>query len=285
MKTQNCTDPLLSAILAKDDDAEIFQSESGEIIIAGDIEKLQDTGLISAPTESSLPNVEDLLDSELLEREMNAPAVDVVVQVVTNMFLIVAIFNMVCMLLGSVPYWLLKYDESGVIVKWVFGITSVLLVGSYILMLVLRENKKYSLYALVLWCFLFVIWIGTFAAMLKNITPFQTMGVFWAQSIGVFVYGRVSRRSISHWIALMIMLVATLIVWCINLYGFITLQDWATAGVILGIGFCSSVYNMYQITWAADRYCATDTILSVINFFGDPVLWMLRSFKIINAGP
>ena len=266
-------DPLLSALKAKDDDLTAHVGEDGSIYIETDLSAAESIGLREVP---QLPDVSDVIDDGLLEREADMPTVDVSVTIITTMFLVTALVSMVCMLVGAIPYFLLKYDESGTTTIVFFSVSSGMFVASYIAMLFFRE-KDGAKYAFLGWAFVLVIWLGSLASIMRHLAPFQTMGMFFAQSIGVYIYGRLERRYVSPLWAGLIMLGATVAVWLINLYAFITLRDWVTAGVMLVVGLLVSAYSVYQIRHV-DRYHISEKqkVLAVIQFYGDPVLIPLR---------
>ncbi len=74
------------------------------------------------------------------------------------------------------------------------------------------------------------------------------------------------------------MFFATVIVWLIDLYAFIRLQDWITAVLILFAGWAVAVYSTFQVRWA-NRYSVSfeQKMLAVIQFYGDPVLMPLSA--------
>ena len=117
-------------------------------------------------------------------------------------------------------------------------------------------------------------------SLLQDLAPFQLIAMVWLQSIAVFLYGRLSRRTISAWTCFFIMLATTVVAWLIDMYAFIRFKDWITAGVLLAFGFITSLHGMMEVKWA-NRYNASfeEKTLAVVQFYTDPVLVPLGALK------
>ena len=277
------SDPILDTLKAKDDDLKVYETENGEIVLETDLRAAESIGLVTTSNYSFLPEpptTGEVFDEELVQREAQQPLVDVTVEVVTFMFMINALVCLCILLLGSIPYWFLSYDETRNIAIIFLGVCIGAFSSSYAIMLYFRKDASIVKYMFIIWAFCFILLSGAMASVVQDLAPFQLAAMCWIQSIAVFIYGRLERRSMSPWICFIIMLLTGLLTWLIDIYAFIHFKDWITAGILLVLGLFISFYGMLQVKWA-NRYNVSfeQKMLAVIQFYADPILMPLSALK------
>jgi hypothetical protein len=264
---------LLYDVSKKDDDARLVRDREGVIYL----ETTENLGP-AAVTVSSTPPPPSAA-STLIEDSASQPAVDVRVQVVQNMFLAHMLLMLATLLLGT-PFYFMQAPRMALVIVLV----CVMCAGfplSYALMLWWRKsNVQGAAIAYLAWCMNFIVAVGCVAHLAGNVAVFQWVAVVWAQSIAVIVYAKLTPRGnmyTSH--AMLYMAFASLIVWGISIALFYVDHDWLSAGLVLGFAALCIVYHGHEMRACEARYNASweDAALSVVQFYGDPVLYVVAA--------
>jgi len=208
------------------------------------------------------------------------------VQTIFYVFTTNIIVCILCILLGSIPY----YDYFGknpTILSFLFFMTSFLV--CYVLMAHFIEQKmlNQSIACLVAWILSGAGFVGFLSALVVNISPLQFVTLCMAQSMCVVVHTRLTVRKLSIRMVTLTSIAVSLIVWCISIYGFVVEGDWMAATVILLLSFFVVIYNYrflhmtgimkYDSTWQSSvtavihYYCydATRAIQAISRKFGE----------------
>lgn len=248
------------SLLKKDDDATILDVDpyTGDLLIETSI--------------SDLPG--EIVPSTLLEDERDQMLMDILVRMTRILFLVNALMAFVAIMIGTVPYFVLLTlpKEAALYTTIAFGAYCV---GLYFVMLATHE-----LSFTIAWMFTLCMTLGAASAVVRDVAPLQAATIVFMQSIAVVMYTAYSRRKVKVWVATTAMLVVGLIVWVIGIYAFIEQQDWISGGVVLALSVAFAAYSGLQVRYI-DRYSLSkkDMTRAVVNFYGDPILWVFRLCK------
>ncbi len=178
---------------------------------------------------------------------------DISVQIMYYMFTANVIFTTFCMMFGAIPY----YHYFGFLMTRNMFLTSLaIVIVSYVTFTVLVVLKHIDA---ALWC-LFIWWTsmgfltGFLSALTYSIAPIQFMAMWWAQSITIVAYTRISPREININKATIAMIITTGIVWSASIYGFIIEWNWLPAVIILVLAMAMTFYNRIHLTRTVGRY-------------------------------
>ena len=198
---------------------------------------------------------------------------DLRIQIIFYMHAVNMLFTMVCMTFGAIPY----YHYFGfTVTRNVFIVSVIIWTVLYVCLCIAthEEHVPTALTLFILWTTATASVTGFLSALSYNISPVQFMALSWAQSISLIIYTRLSPRNISLNVATGAMVVATLIVWCASIYGFIVEKDWLAACIILGLSLLLVAYNRWRLHKTEGRYDASFTqgVLASLHLYcGDVV--------------
>lgn len=180
------------------------------------------------------------------------------VQTIFYVYTANAIVCMLCVLMGSIPY----YDYIGknpTILSFLFSAT--MLSVTYMLMAFFIEQKRFhiAIGCLVAWILSGIGFVGFLSALVINISPLQFVTLCMAQSLCIVVHTRLSTRKLSIRAMTLSCIGISVFVWCISIYGFVVEGDWMAAVIILLLSFFVVIYNhrfihltgtnKYDTTW------------------------------------
>ncbi len=216
----------------------------------------------------------------LMELSAGEPTVDVRVRVVRVMFLVNSLFLLSCLLFGLPLYMWHTTLRTAIIVILAVAAGGVFPLA-YSLSIWFISNKQqhpYALAALGTWWIASIFIIGTSANLAGDAAPFQFVLMLWAQCVVMLVYTRVSPRFLSTMHAMLFMALATMCIWGVSIVVFFYDHDWISAAIVLVLALACIPYHGHQIRAAESRYSMRqeDLISAVVQFYGDPVLWVVE---------
>lgn len=243
-----------------------LQKKDDDLLVVAESED----GAIIETTLEILPDdvvVEE--QSTLLEDERAGPIMDVSVKMVQILFLVNALMAFMAIMLGTVPYFMLRLTPAAI---YVMGGLWAVCVLSYAFMLAIQSRVF-----VFMWFFLLCMALGATCAVVRDAAPLQIAAVVFLQSIGVVLYTAVSPRELSTRLAVALMLATGLACWLIGIYAFVTQQDWISAGIVIALSVLFAAYSGLQIHHVNRHALTKERMLkAVINFYGDPVLFCIK---------
>lgn len=219
-------------------------------------------------------SVSTLPDSTLLLESAVSILPDIRVQIIYQVYVCHAVFALMCMLLGALPYYhyfgliqskdaMIVFVIGLVVLHWAWGFA-------------LHKKAYKTCIALgIAWGFCFIGYIGFMSALLVHIALVQFMAISFAQAISIIAYTRISVRSISLRYCIVWMTVASLITWGLSVYGFIVEADWA-GGIVIGVLSIFSIgYNTWFIHSTQDKYDASfhQGLTAVCDYYGCSLIY------------
>jgi len=263
---------LLQAALKRDDELKfvVIHDESNgtsETFIETNQHKLMNAAPVPNPSE---PEEENVL---LLP--------DVRVRVISNMFLIHGLIVLACFLLGLPFYFLQPTRQTSVIILIISSILFAVTYVSTIVFVQTRAEPRTIMASGIIWSMAAVGMVGSSAALMQNLAAFQLMLVIWVQAVTVYIYCKLSPRNINTKYAVAYMALSTILVWAVSIVAFAVDRDWIAAVTILVLACVCIAYNGLQIRMTEGRYSISwdDSILSIVQFYGDPVLLLVKACR------
>lgn len=166
----------------------------------------------------------------------------------TNLF-----YTMVAILMAAIPYYDYLGTEAtrdGLIAS---GICAIFLYTGLFTALSFAKKSLMILFGS-LWGAAFAIFLGFLSASVYNIAPLQCLLVWWAQSLAMIVYTRLSPRNVDRGTAVSAMLFASAVVWSASIYAFLIEKDWIVSGVMIVWAALLACYNVWQIANVKDNF-------------------------------
>jgi hypothetical protein len=266
---------LLNFASKKDDDA--------RLVLSGDELFLETTQPLPGFAQEPAPTMPNPANDNLLMDAATAPLADIRIQALYIVFLVHSIACLAC-LLFALPIYYLATDRAVAIVFLCAGCVGQSV--AYFVMIFLRRRHvriAISVYAVWVVCWVFIV--GPIAVLTGNVAPFQLVAMIWAESMVVIVYTKVSPRMISARFAFVYMLIAAVVIWGIFIWAFVIDHDWDAGLIILSFGMVCAIYHANQISVSEEHNYGmswNDTVLSIIQFYGEPVLMFGRFFYCMN---
>jgi hypothetical protein len=260
-------------LIKKDEDAIIkaIDEATGTFIVNTTV-NMEDAGMVTR----SGPQLTDLIDDSLLERESKRRLVPIEIRIVRFVFAIQMMTALFVATIGYIMFYILNYDESHKVAKYTFIGTSVFVIAEYVTLVLTREMADYIIVpTLLFFIFTIALWCGALSSMIHNIVPLQACASVMMQSCAVFAYsldGK-GRENMDPYYAAGYMLIGHLVAWFVGLLVFVRESDWLWAMILFFFGFINVVYGTWQI-FNIDRYCLSqrDRILALIHYYIDPVI-------------
>ncbi len=259
---------MIYATKKRDDDAQVVQQ--------GDDVFISTTERLPGVSYSPLPElVVELDSSSMMEEAASAPRRDIRVQIIYNMFLANGLACM-CVLLLSMPFFFWPFVTRQVAIT-VMCISCVLFAIAYALSIFVRKRPSLALCCLSSMGISLTCIVGTAANLSANVAPIQLIVMLFVQSMSVVAYARLSPQFISTVTAMVYMTISSLVVWAISIAVFVVERDWLAGTVILIISTMCIAYHGLEIRLTEARYNLSwdDTILSMVQFYADPILLLV----------
>ncbi len=250
------------------------KDDSAQLIMSG--------GSVFLQTSSPMPRSNDMeltvsmpnpSDEGLLESAAVAARPDIRIQSIYTMFVAHTIAIVTCLVLALPLYYMHPpHLVAGVLLSVCCALQAI----CFIAMLFARKrhvNVAFGFY--IAWVIIGAPIVSCIAVLLGNAAPFQFLAIVFMQSLAVVIYTKMSPRMISTIHALIYMLVASVVVWGISIASFVIEHDWLAGTVVLILSVAAAAYHAFQIRVSeAHGYNMSwdDTVLSIIQFYGDPVL-------------
>lgn len=257
------------------------KDDSARLIMSGDELFIETTGGLpnSLGDEMITVTIPNPTDEGLLEAAAVATRPDIRIQTIYNMFVAHSIATLTCLVLALPLYYFQPAKMPTIILlSTCCGLQTVF----YFAMIYASKrhtNAAFGFY--VAWTLASTIVVSAVAILLANVAPFQLLAMIWAQTVVIVVYTKLSPRMIKTEYALIFMVAITFVVWAISIAAFVIEHDWLSGSVILILGLATSVYHAFQIRISeAHGYNVSweDTVLSIVQFYGDPVLLLAHKF-------
>lgn len=195
-------------------------------------------------------------DPTLFEvKSSNLP--DIYVQLLFYVFTGNLLFGFVAIMIGTIPY----YDYHLVYVQTLHGLIGAAIAAGLFYVL-LFAGAWYGGPRIILGAaFPLVVAIGLLAGFASKLAGdlifLQFLVISCVQSFAVIIYTRISPRAIALVPVWLFMILATVAVWCIFIYAFVVQLDWLSGGILLGVAFLLSLYNVFYIHRGKLRYDAS----------------------------
>lgn len=260
---------MIYATKKRDDDAAVVQQ--GDEVFLSTTETLP--GVSYAPLdEEEFPSNTNTTTTSMMEDAATAPRRDIRVQVIYNIFLTNGLYSIGVMIL-SLPFffWPFVTRQAASIV---LTVSCILLTASYFGAMFARKAPRVAIGMLGVMFFASVGIIGPSSNLTGNVAPIQLMFMLFVECMAIVFYARFSPQSISTVYAMMYMAIGALIVWAISIAVFVVERDWVSGTIILIIAGLCTAYHGLQIRLTEARYNLSweDTILSIVQFYCDPIL-------------
>ena len=253
-------------VFKRDDDARLLENAQGDIFIE---------------TKETIPGhsaTESPASPGTVESAANAPLPDIRVLNIAYMFMGNALVTFIWTIGSLFPY--IWGDSVPRVVGIVLvSVAATMFCVSYMLMIVTRKIfAEVALGALCVWALFGALTLGASAALAHNVAPVQLSLLFLLQSLCVIAYTKLSPRNIQAAHAAGYMAVVTLIAWSIFIFSFVQEHGWPGGLAILALSIMSIGHSAYEIRVIEGRYSVhwADIQLSVIQFYGDPLLELLK---------
>lgn len=257
--------PLLDRIQKKDDDAEILESTSTNIVV-----------------KTTLDIGTKVFEEEEEEEEEMILNHSVPVQVVRYLFMIQASIWFCLGVFGIVPAQLLKPVPDVSLALFICAI-----VTAFILLVTLYFVKKYKdlvLTALILFYLCIYTILFTSSAFFENIAPFQACTILFLQCISILVYSLYVTKKMNVWWTGLIMVLCGSIIWTIGLVAFIAKQDWIMSVILFFVcvlGF-PSYCGWFIGTINKNRFHVEELEQVIVGFLTDffvvPIRWSYAKY-------
>lgn len=276
-------DELLVSLKKKDPDLVVVEHSDNHLVVESDaINDVPDgTERVESVIDPPLPN--------LFKDENNTPATHISVKVIRAIFITNAGFAFMGMLVGLVPYFVLRYDVSVVGLSIGMGIVGVGMAVAYVSMYMVQD-QFYTVPLIGIWMFLLIVFLDIWGALKSSLAPFQAVTIVACQSVSILIYCFLSHRKINVVWALGIMCGAGLVPWLCGIYAFIRDNDWVTAFVLFlfcVIGFALYAANQIRLV---GRFSVSreDLVRAVVHYYTDalfgPIRWMKIQWKTYQQG-
>ena len=173
-------------LMKKDPDALIqaIDTHTGDLLISTNVDMVEAGMLVR-----SGPQLTDLIDEALLDREARRRKVPVYIRMLRFVFGIQMITALVVASLGYIIFYVLRYDESHKTGIITFIVSSVLLVLEYVALVVFRTRADYIIGPILLSFIMTVaICLGSLSSVIENIVPLLTCATVMVQCCTVYAY-------------------------------------------------------------------------------------------------
>lgn len=274
---------LLVSLKKKDPDLVVVEHSENHLVVESDAisEAPDGTERVEGSNDPPLPN--------LFKDENNTPATHISVRVIRSIFIVNAGFAFMGMLVGLVPYFVLRYDVSVMGLGIAMGLVGASQFVAYVLMYFVKD-QFYTVPLIGIWMFLVIVFLDIWGALVRTLAPFQAFTIAFCQSLSVLIYCFLSHRKINVVWALGIMCGTGLVPWLCGIYAFIRDNDWITAFVLFlfcVIGF--ALYSANQIRLVGRfNVSREDLVRAVVHYYTDaifgPIRWMKSQWKIYQQG-
>ena len=236
---------LLQSIAKKDEDARITSYGDGLSLIETELD-FQEIGLIEEDEISPI-------NSTLLRDDATGDISDVSIRVLFGVFGVAAVVNLMTMILGFVPYWLLLFDESRTVATIVFSVT-ITLCGVFLGLMTWQRKNHLGVAFFACWVFTRLFMLGSLSALVTNIVPLFMDAICFGQSATVVLYTYLRPKFTNietvyvRDITIMISAVSGLI-WVTGIYIFIEEHAWLYGFILLVLSAGVCLYNWWTINF------------------------------------
>lgn len=192
------------------------------------------------------------LNTSLLRDDANNGLSDVSIRVIFGVFTVAAILNLMTLILGFVPYWLLLFDETKTVATIVFSITITLSCVFLCLMTWQRKTSLGLVFACA-WAFTRLFALGSLSALVKNIVPVFMDAIFFGQSVTIVLYTYIRPKynntgTYKYIRDLTIAFsVVSFIVWIPGIYIFVEEKAWVYGIISFVVSAAVCVYNWWVV--------------------------------------
>ncbi len=240
------------------------------------VEEEVDDGTDSSPLDIELEG----LDANIMESNGNGPTVMLHVRVLRFMFGAAFGQTLVILALGFLVFQM-GTPLSALERRLGLGITWAVTLLTLIFVALARKNK-YVLVLLVCLSAELSLLTGFTSILLEDIAPIQFMAILFAQTGCIFGYTFASPRHIEIRTSAIVLIVATICVWCMGIFAFYEDHDWPTAIFVLLGGLGVSIYYIAHIKQVS-RYNLDERVLAFCGLFVDPFLLVVDLLKKCKA--
>lgn len=217
----------------------------------------------------------------------------VVVRIIRNLFISNSAYCFVICIWGIIPYYLMRFDASQLVIIILSIVVSILFTVTYVSLFFWPEEPI----PLIVWMFFLFMLINVLAAALKSLSPFQAVGICFAQQLGVLSYCFLAKRTLTVVWTIIVTFIPALATWLLGLYVFLKEQDWISS-IVLFVVFVIGVsaYNSYEIYLIGQKRFHLKENIKVLNYYYTDSLrqiyeyWKIRQSRpqgggIDNRGP
>ena len=231
----------LQSIAKKDEDARITSYGSGLSLIETELD-FQEIGL----EEEVSP-----IDHSLLRDDATGDISDVSIRVLFGVFGVAAVVNLMTMILGFIPYWLLLFDETRTVAVVVFSVT-ITLCAVFLGLMTWQRKSHLGIAFFACWIFTRLFMLGALSALVQNIVPIFMDAICFGQSATVVLYTYLRPKFTNvevvyvRDVTIMISVVSVL-VWVLGIYIFIEEHAWLYGIILLVLSAGVCFYNWWTI--------------------------------------
>lgn len=267
-------------VIKKDSDAQVVK-ENGMVYL---LTELDIDGLTEVTQEEY---GDDLLERGMLREEATEQPTDVPVRILFTVFSVNAIFCFAQLMIGFLPYWILRFDESRIASLVLSSMTFTAMVLFYGLMAWQRRTAVGSYFGAI-WATSLIFLVASIAAMARNAVPIYMFVIFLAQHCALIGYvSYFTKLDVTPIMYARRTLYASLssgiLVWILGIYLFIEEGAWITASVVLVLVVCNALYAWWKTGRIIEtsRYSLSfdDRAWASIEYYTDPLTMLHDRIK------
>lgn len=221
------------------------------------------------------PQLTDLIDEELIERESKRRLVALEIRMLRFVFGVQMITALIVATLGYMLFYILNFDESRRISRITFIVSFVCMALVYAALVLTKTCADYIILPTMATFILIVsLWCGALSSMIHTMVPLLTCASVMTQCCAIYAYSLddQGRDHIDAVYAAGYMFAGHLVAWCVGIFDFAREGAWMWAMIVFFFGLVHIAYATWQIV-NIDRYCLSrrDRILALLHFYIDPI--------------
>lgn len=257
-------------LLKKDPDAliEAIDDELGQVVITTSVDMVKAGMLVRQG-----PQLTDLIDDQLLERESKRRRVPVKVRILRFVFLVQMVVALVVSSVGYIVFYILRFDENHKVGLTTFIVSFVCLGLVYAMLVWSKQRADYIILPLLLlFVFDVALFVGSLSSLVGTLVPLLSCSTVMVQCCCVYAYS-LDHQEVEPIHVLGYMFVGHLIAWLAGIFVFVREEAWLWGMILFFFGLFHVGYAAWQLV-NMDRYCLSqrDRILALLYFYIDPVV-------------
>ena len=266
---------LVHDLIKKDEDATIDVTSSNVAIITTSVDMVE-AGMV---VERG-PQLSDLIDDTLIERELKQRLVPVEIRMLRFVFGIQMMTALFVATHGYIVYYILNFDETHKVALITMLLSTVCIIAGYVGLFLGRNEKDFIVVPLLgLFVCVVTMWVGAVCSLFHTMVPLLACASVMTQSCAVYAYSLdpSGRDALDPYYAAGYMAIGHVLAWLLGIFDFVREAAWVWAIVLFLFGFLHVAYATWQIA-NITRYCLShkDRILALVHFYVDPALQLYK---------